>query len=61
MREKSVILPNFKRSNLVQMVFDALKENILIGKFKGGERLPTQDLLAQQFGVSRTGHARSPE
>lgn len=54
MREKSVLLPNFKRSNLVQMVFDALKENILTGKFKGGERLPTQEILARQFGVSRT-------
>ena len=54
MRDKAVMLPNFKRTNLVQMVFDALKENILTGQFHGGERLPTQDLLAQQFGVSRT-------
>lgn len=54
MRDKTLMLPNFKRTNLVQMVFEALKENILTGQFQGGERLPTQDLLAQQFGVSRT-------
>jgi GntR family transcriptional repressor for pyruvate dehydrogenase complex len=36
------------------MVFEALKENILTGKFRNGELLPTQETLAQQFGVSRT-------
>ena len=53
-REKTVSFPSFKRNNLVEMVFDALKENILSGKFKEGDRLPTQEILAQQFGVSRT-------
>ncbi len=52
--ESPVVIPNFKRTNLVQMVADALKENILSGKLKDGERLPTQEELAQQFGVSRT-------
>ena len=53
-QETPLALPSFKRNNLVQMVFDALKENILAGKFKEGDCLPTQELLAQQFGVSRT-------
>ena len=52
--QKSTTFPSFKRGNLVEMVFEALKENILTGKFKNGELLPTQETLAQQFGVSRT-------
>jgi GntR family transcriptional repressor for pyruvate dehydrogenase complex len=36
------------------MVADILKENILSGKLKEGERLSTQEELARQFGVSRT-------
>jgi GntR family transcriptional repressor for pyruvate dehydrogenase complex len=54
MAEDSMTLPNFKRDNLVEMVFEALKEKILSGLFKDGERLPTQEELCQQFGVSRT-------
>lgn len=50
----TIALPSFKRNNLVEMVFDVLKENILNGKFKEDERLPNQEVLAQQFGVSRT-------
>ena len=48
--QKSTTFPSFKRGNLVEMVFEALKENILTGKFKNGELLPTQETLAQQFG-----------
>lgn len=54
MPEEVLTLPNFKRENLVEMVFDALKEKILDGQFKPGDRLPTQEELCQQFGVSRT-------
>lgn len=54
MAENTIALPNFKRENLVEMVFGALKEKILNGYFKNGERLPTQEELCQQFGVSRT-------
>lgn len=54
MAENSTAFPYFKRENLVEMVFDALKQNILNGSFKNGERLPTQEELCQQFGVSRT-------
>jgi GntR family transcriptional repressor for pyruvate dehydrogenase complex len=46
--------PSFKRKNLVEMVTGNLKNNILSGKFLEGEMLPSQDSLAQQFGVSRT-------
>ncbi|MBT6337690.1 MAG: FadR family transcriptional regulator [Desulfobacula sp.] len=40
-------------SNLVGQVFDALKKDILSGKIKIGEKLPRQEELAAQFGVSR--------
>lgn len=52
--EPAIIYPNFKRSNLVEKVFDTLRENILSGVFNDGDLLPTQELLARQFGVSRT-------
>lgn len=52
--QKSATFPSFKRSNLVEMVSETLKENILAGKLKDGDLLPTQETLAQQFGVSRT-------
>ncbi len=42
-----------KSSNLVEQVFEALKEDILSGKIKIGEKLPRQEELATQFGVSR--------
>ena len=53
-REKIVPSLKFKRMNLVEMVFDTLKGDILSGKIKEGDCLPTQENLAQQFGVSRT-------
>ena len=40
-------------SNLVGQVFDAIKKDILSGKMKIGEKLPRQEELAAQFGVSR--------
>jgi len=52
--EATVKLPEFRRRNLVEMVFDALKENILSRKLTEGERLPSQDKLARQLNVSRT-------
>jgi GntR family transcriptional repressor for pyruvate dehydrogenase complex len=50
----AVKLPEFRRQNLVHMVFDALKENILSAKLAEGERLPSIDALARQVNVSRT-------
>ena len=51
---KIVSFPNYKRNNLVDMVFEALKDTILAGDSSAGDRLPTQDILADEFGVSRT-------
>ena len=36
------------------MVFETLKEKILAGTFEDGDRLPPQEELCQNFGVSRT-------
>ncbi len=46
--------PNYKRNNLVDMVFEDLKEKILNDNLSKGERLPAQDVLSNEFGVSRT-------
>lgn len=51
-KESPAVIPGLKRNNLVQMVADALKDNILTGKLQHGERLPTQQILTRQFGVS---------
>jgi len=47
-------LPILRRSKMVEEVFEVLKEKILSGEIKQGERLPTQEELTEQFGVSRT-------
>ncbi|MCP4403391.1 MAG: FadR family transcriptional regulator [bacterium] len=54
MSQDIINLPSFKRDNLVEMVFKTLKEKIFSGEFKDGDRLPTQEALCRQFGVSRT-------
>jgi len=46
--------PYLKKGTLVDKVFDALKEGIFSGRMKKGEKLPPQDVLAGEFGVSRT-------
>lgn len=51
---RPISFPSLKRGNLVEMVFENLRESILSGEFKQGQLLPTQETLAQQFGVSRT-------
>ena len=53
-KHNSNLFPSLKRGNLVEMVFENLRESILSGEFKQRELLPTQENLAQQFGVSRT-------
>ena len=47
-------LPPFKRGNLVELVFNALKDEILSGKFKQGEKLASQESFCKEMGVSRT-------
>ena len=54
MPQDIINLPSFKRDNLVEMVFETLKGKILSGEFQDGDRLPTQEVLCNQFGVSRT-------
>ena len=45
-------LPKIK-SSLSKQIAEQLREAIVSGRFKIGERLPTEDELAQRFGVSR--------
>ena len=42
-----------KRTSAADEVFNILHEQILSGKLKAGDRLPSQEKLAQQLGVSR--------
>lgn len=49
-----LILPCFKRDKLGESVFISLRDNILSGKLKEGDKLPSQEVLAETFGVSRT-------
>lgn len=44
---------NVRQGNLVDIVFEKLKDDIVSGKLKQGERFPPQEVLARQFGVSR--------
>lgn len=48
------MLPNLKQGNLVESVFETLRDNILSGQFAEGERLQPQETLGEQLGVSRT-------
>jgi GntR family transcriptional repressor for pyruvate dehydrogenase complex len=49
-----VKLPHFKRGNLVEMVFNAIRDEILSGKLKQDEKLASQEIFCKEFGVSRT-------
>jgi len=42
------------KKTLVDHVFAALRQEIILKKRKPGEQIPTQEHLAQEFGVSRT-------
>lgn len=53
-KNSDLILPSFKRDKLAESVFVSLRDNILSGKLKEGDKLPSQELLAESFGVSRT-------
>lgn len=45
--------PAIIESSLSRQIAEQLREAIVSGKFKIGERLPTEDELAQRYGVSR--------
>lgn len=42
-----------KKQTLAEQVAEAVKESILAGEWQGGEALPTEPELSEQFGVSR--------
>lgn len=41
------------RKNISEQIFDILKEQIISGEYKDGDRLPGENELAQMYGVSR--------
>lgn len=45
---------SLRQGNLVDVVFSTIKQDIVRGKLKLGDRFPPQEKLAEQFGVSRT-------
>lgn len=47
-------MPMFKRNKIVEDVFSLLKNKILSGELKRNNKLPAQDELVKQLGVSRT-------
>jgi GntR family transcriptional repressor for pyruvate dehydrogenase complex len=46
-------VPAIKRTSAADEAFKTLHDMIVSGKLKHGDRLPSQDRLAEQFGVSR--------
>lgn len=48
MQERAIV-----KASLSKQIAEQLREAIVNGQFKIGERLPTEDELAQRFGVSR--------
>lgn len=53
-RRAELVVPSFKQGKLSERVFASLRDNILSGKLHEGDKLPSQDILALNFGVSRT-------
>ncbi len=50
---KNMSPPPVRRTSAADEVFHILHEQILSGKLKAGDRLPSQEKLARQLGVSR--------
>lgn len=48
------VVPKLRQGNLVERVFETVRDSILSGQFRDGERLPPQESLGEQLGVSRT-------
>ena len=46
------------RESISDQVFGQMKELILEGEWKPGEKIPSENELAQQFGVSRVSCLR---
>ena len=47
------LLPKIKKTNVSDQVFDMQKKNIAEGKFKAGEKIPSENDLCAMLGVSR--------
>ena len=46
-------LQKIERVNVADLVFDQMKQMLLSGRWKTGDKIPGENVLAQQFGVSR--------
>src|SRR5438093_11059247 len=44
-----------RASKLYEQIAEQIKQRILRGELRTGDRLPTENELAEQFGASRTG------
>lgn len=53
MNKKPKFSQPVKKQTLAEQVAEAVQESILAGEWQGGEALPTEPELANQFGVSR--------
>jgi DNA-binding transcriptional regulator YhcF (GntR family) len=53
LRDLAVKIRPITKSSASTKVFETLREMIASGEFRPGEKLPSQDELAIQFGVSR--------
>lgn len=49
----TAIIPNIKKGKLTEQIFDHLKELIISGQWAAGYHIPSEDELANLFGVSR--------
>lgn len=45
--------PIKKRESLSRLIFEQLKEQIITGKWKPGEKIPSENVLSEMFNVSR--------
>ena len=48
------MLKNIKKANMTQQVIEQFKQQILDGSWRVGERIPSENELAQTLGVSRS-------
>ncbi len=48
-----MVIQSIQKTSAVDKVFESLHEMIATGQFQRGQKLPSQDELAKQFGVSR--------
>ena len=54
MNNSSPSLRPIQKTTIVNQVMDQLKDLIASGKYKPGDKLPTENDLAEQLGVGRS-------